>query len=279
MAPSTPDLSPAPRPRIPQPRKRVGCEALIPWSWAEVLAIVGTVILSTAAGTAVMQSELANLLPSVGKVGVRTLVLIATYAVQFIVLAVMVRRRHTTFAVLYRLPLTAGSAHTVRTLCGDQAPEMTGRRRAATWLSAAGVTVGLFVVLRTAGMLWVLFTQAIGWMPPTSNQLYDLFGRSQFGLALAVVAVVVVAPLIEEVIFRVVVQGWVGDRAPAWVAVAVSSLMFALSHLSLWALIPNILLGAATGYLSARRSTLWPAVALHAAYNASLVWAAFYTVL
>lgn len=267
---------PTPTPRI---RQRIGCEALIPWSWGEALVVILTVALSTAAGTLVMRSELANLMPSVGKVGVRILVLIATYAIQYIVLAFMVRRRHTTFPVLYRLPLSAHTAQTVRTLCGDHSPDLSGWERVRTWLTAIGSVLGLFLLVRIAGMGWVLLTESIGWLPPSSDQLYDLFGRSEFGLALAITAVVVVAPLVEEIIFRVVVQGWVGEKAPAWVAIGVSSLLFAASHLSLWALVPNIVLGIVTGYLAYRRATLWPAVILHAIYNASLVWAAFYTVL
>ena len=272
MLPETPTSRPVARPRV-------GTQTLLPWGWGEALTVLLLVAASVGLGAAVMQSRLAELLPSVGKVGVRTLLLIAFYSLQFTVLAYFVHRRQSSFAVLYRMPWSGATASTVRSLDPAHSTELSAGARATAWLGSAALVLLFTVILRAGGILWTVATQAIGWLPPQSNQLYDLFGRSPVGVALAIVAVVVVGPLVEELTFRVVIQGYLVRRLPTWGAVGLTSVAFATSHLSFWAFVPNVALGLATGYLAQRRATIWPAVALHAIYNASLVAAAYYSVL
>jgi membrane protease YdiL (CAAX protease family) len=59
----------------------------------------------------------------------------------------------------------------------------------------------------------------------------------------------------------------------------VTALFFALYHASLWAFIPHFVLALTLGYLAVSRKTLWPAIILHAAYNATLMAAAYYLTL
>lgn len=272
MGPESPTSRPVARPRV-------GTQALMPWGWGEALTVLLLVGASVGLGAAVMQSRLAELLPSVGKVGVRTLLLIAFYSLQFTVLAYFVHRRQSSFAVLYRLPLSRPAATTVRSLSPVHSTELSAGARATAWLGSVLLVLTLTVLLRIGGILWTVATDAIGWLPPQSNQLYDLFGRSPVGVALAIIAVVVVGPLVEELTFRVVIQGYLTRHLPTWGAVTLTAMAFAASHLSFWAFVPNVALGLATGYLAHRRATIWPAVALHAIYNASLVAAAYYSVL
>ena len=273
----------APEPR-PQPRRRTAPSqrdgASLPvarpeWRGFEALlalALVGTSILVT---MTVLGSPLADLLPSVGKIGVRTILIFTFYGVQLIALAFFAHRRHVGFSALYRLPMRFDHAVTVRKLYGGSSAELTASQRARTWLAATAWVLGTLIVLRIGGVFWTLVTEGIGWLPP-SGELADLFGRSTFGLVLAVVTVVVAGPFVEELVFRVVIQGWLRRRLTEPLAVGFTAVLFALSHLSWWALIPNIALGVATGLLASRRDTIWPAIVLHSLHNATLVAAAFF---
>lgn len=74
-------------------------------------------------------------------------------------------------------------------------------------------------------------------------------------------------PLVEELAFRGLLQGWLRERVGAKGAIALSSLIFALMH-GIPALIPALLLvGGLLAWLYETSGSLWPSVAMHAAFN------------
>jgi uncharacterized protein len=97
------------------------------------------------------------------------------------------------------------------------------------------------------------------------------------GLA-ALLSVIVLQPVVEELLFRGLLQGWLAAR-PGWLSaccgitranLAVSLLFAALHfihHPPLWAvgvLLPSLLFG----YFRDRYGSVYPAIALHVFYNA-----------
>jgi membrane protease YdiL (CAAX protease family) len=88
---------------------------------------------------------------------------------------------------------------------------------------------------------------------------------------LAFLAVAVVAPVVEELLFRGVVLESLRRRGPA-IAIGVSAFLFGLAHLepSLFGLATKTAGGVVLGLLYWRRG-LWASIAAHAAYNGSLV--------
>lgn len=96
----------------------------------------------------------------------------------------------------------------------------------------------------------------------------------EWGLILFQVAVA--APIMEEVVFRGVVQGWLprasflsnaGRKQKAMLAVVGSSLFWALSHSSWPDPIPLFFLGLGIGFLAYRTQNLLPGIILHALFN------------
>jgi membrane protease YdiL (CAAX protease family) len=84
-----------------------------------------------------------------------------------------------------------------------------------------------------------------------------------------ILALVVVAPLVEEVFFRGFLfqgfrkkYGWVG-------AMLLSSAIFAAAHLDPVTLIPTFVLGIVLSYVYHRSNSVWPGVILHFLINAS----------
>ncbi|MBL6721570.1 MAG: CPBP family intramembrane metalloprotease [Planctomycetes bacterium] len=116
-----------------------------------------------------------------------------------------------------------------------------------------------------------LVAHLLRWLPlPSSaaapSALVDLV---EGGSTLTLVAVFALSPaVVEELLFRGTVLGaLLRDGRPAR-AILTSAGLFALAHLSLHRLPPTFALGCVLGVVAWRTRSVWPAVVLHAAYNA-----------
>ena len=235
-----------------------------------------TVLLAVAMllSAGVLQNQIVSIMPSAGQSGVRAGVLFVVYLVELVGLSYCAYRHREKFVDFFRLRISKQEASK------QGAQEKKNDSQGATtlsngWVSAAYV-IAFLVGLRVLSMLWSLFTQEIGWRIAGASDVVDLFGTTNFGLILTIVLVVILAPLVEELVFRGLIQKWLSTRLGMWTSIALTSLLFAMYHLSFWAAPLNIALGVCTGYLAQKRSTLYPALALHITYNATLVLAAYY---
>jgi membrane protease YdiL (CAAX protease family) len=121
--------------------------------------------------------------------------------------------------------------------------------------------------------------------------------RDPWTLASTFVGVVIVAPIVEELLFRVVLQGWlerlmndlprgnhqiatvegdvdsIGEPQPtttrSWPAIMASSAIFAAMHYRDGSAdpVPLFFLAVVLGYLYQQTHRIWPSIALHAALN------------
>ena len=234
------------------------------WNWSDLLLISITLIIAFFVSSNVMRSTLAELLPGTGQATLRLILLLVFYVIEILVVVYIAHRHNYRFSILYRL----------RPASEDAAPGL-GKRVGEIGMSSL-LIFGFLVLTRGFGMLWSFATDAIGWHPTSTGDVLTMFGTSQQSIVLAVICVVVLAPFIEEIIFRGVFLPTLDMMMPLWVAVAVTAMIFAVYHASLWAFIPHVVLGLATGYLAVECRTLWPAIILHALYNATLVAAPFF---
>ena len=107
---------------------------------------------------------------------------------------------------------------------------------------------------------------------PLSGWEEDLFASMSGDTLLAVLLVVVLAPVVEEMLFRgLLLRGFLA-RYPRWPAIAASALLFGASHLNIYQFAVGVLLGLPLGWLYERTRSLIPCIALHAAYNACVTW-------
>lgn len=147
-------------------------------------------------------------------------------------------------------------------------------------LAALPMVVGVLSLMSLIGELVGMPAPAVG------HELLEQVLRSDdaVGLVLMIVAVVAVGPFFEELIFRGVVQTTllgvfgVGRR---WLIVGVSALIFATIHVGAatfdpegaggvpWHALPGLaVLGVMLGWLYEKTGSLWPAVIVHAGFNA-----------
>jgi membrane protease YdiL (CAAX protease family) len=85
----------------------------------------------------------------------------------------------------------------------------------------------------------------------------------------------VVAPIVEEIIFRgYIFAGLRNDFG--WVKAAIiSSLLFSIIHFQITAFIPIFILGMIFAYLYQRSNSIWPAIIMHVSTNTIALVAAF----
>jgi len=87
----------------------------------------------------------------------------------------------------------------------------------------------------------------------------------QFALSLVLLAGL--APVVEELVFRGLLYGWLEGRWGARVAFVVSSLAFAAAHIELKHVVLVLPLGFVFGWLRRRTNSLMPSMAAHIVNN------------
>jgi sodium transport system permease protein len=90
-------------------------------------------------------------------------------------------------------------------------------------------------------------------------------------LVVVVLALAVVPAIAEELAFRGVVLGALSTRLRPASAILLSALLFAISHGSLFRLLPTLVLGVLLGLIARRTRTLWPSMLAHALNNGILL--------
>jgi len=105
---------------------------------------------------------------------------------------------------------------------------------------------------------------------PPPGWFMELFARlfeSDKGIWAGVLRVVILAPIVEELIFRgVIFSGFQRIYSAIW-AIFFSALLFALFHLNPWQLGPTFLLGLLLGFVRLRTGSLLAAIFTHALHN------------
>ena len=99
-------------------------------------------------------------------------------------------------------------------------------------------------------------------------------GEASVAWRLAIlVSTVLLAPLAEELLFRGLLQSMLRRWMNTWLAIALTSLVFAAMHVGQWHAMGAIAaLSVALGYNYERTGRLLPAIVMHALFNAVNVW-------
>lgn len=106
--------------------------------------------------------------------------------------------------------------------------------------------------------------------PMSSNELatFARMGSDSFSMT---VAVCVLGPVLEEMLFRGIILRSFLRQYHRWPAIAGSAALFGFAHLNLYQYIAAVLVGMLLGWLYERTRSLLPCIALHATYNTACV--------
>ena len=105
----------------------------------------------------------------------------------------------------------------------------------------------------------------IEWLEPESTVPEGVV-REPLSMVLTGLAVVVAAPVGEEVFYRGLVFGGL-QRWGFWPAAVVSGAVFSGVHFDVGSFIPFFVIGVALAWLFWRKGRLWEAVAFHVLFN------------
>jgi membrane protease YdiL (CAAX protease family) len=83
------------------------------------------------------------------------------------------------------------------------------------------------------------------------------------------VAVAIIAPLLEELLFRGLLQKSLSHKLPIWAAIAISALVFGVMHMDFYAMPPLIMMGAIFGVIYHLTGSLRVTILLHLINNAA----------
>ena len=86
-------------------------------------------------------------------------------------------------------------------------------------------------------------------------------------LPIMLLALAVLPPIAEELVFRGILARALATRFPAIAAIAISAALFSFYHLSLVQAAPTFVLGCALGWLALRSDSIAPTIVLHATNN------------
>ena len=143
---------------------------------------------------------------------------------------------------------------------------------AGTSMRATAITLVPWVMMLVPAMVLVITTlvdieTSAFPLSDSERALFERLGDDDLATTLLGC---VIAPVVEEMLFRgVILRGFL-RRYEHRHAIWGSAALFGLAHLNIYQFVAALLLGAVSGWLYERSRSLVPCIALHATYNTSL---------
>ncbi len=150
------------------------------------------------------------------------------------------------------------------------------------------MTKGLYFFLASfplvwlAGLLWILILKFLinaGWgisLEPQS--LINIFENqnSYSSLFLLFILAIIIAPLAEELVFRAIVYRFIKNRAPAFLAMLLSSILFSLLHMNVVSFFSLVIVGISLCLAYEMSGNIMVPVFFHSAFNLNSIILIFF---
>jgi membrane protease YdiL (CAAX protease family) len=136
-------------------------------------------------------------------------------------------------------------------------------RTAVTMLLVPAIALTVPLLVAVSSTLTGLAT----WLFPMSDDEADMLGSFDSGTLGMILMVAVLAPVLEEMLFRGVILRSFLRQYPRWPAICGSAALFGFAHMNLYQYVTAVLMGMYLGWLYERTRSLLPCIALHATYN------------
>lgn len=143
----------------------------------------------------------------------------------------------------------------------------------ASLASTASLTL-MPVLALVPGMLVVSgwMSQLLGSVFQMSRWEEDAFTSMLSASPGAIALVCVLAPVLEEMLFRGVILRAFLLRYPSGTAIVHSAAIFGLAHMNIYQFVSALTMGLVLGWLYERTRSLFPCIVLHSASNSTIVW-------
>ncbi len=259
-------LYPGPGPgRKPAPtsgKQGPGNRLWAPWSAADVFAIIGLVVFGMVVIFSIMGAAIdlaTTLLPGVDGDFVNDSLLV------------------TAAGFFLQWAVTLGVAFTYLKLRGYSFDLSTmGFRRPVSWFEAVVLVFGLLLAFYTfLGFYNSILEQLLPRLVPEPQDVGEWYGFSFAGFIIALSQVALITPVVEEMFFRGIIHRGLERRLGFVGGALLSSLVFALAHVSYTLYIPIFILGFMFAFLAHHTRSLWPSIIAHFAVNSLAVLGQF----
>ncbi len=147
--------------------------------------------------------------------------------------------------------------------------DLTRRMAAGKWMAAT--LIGAGTALALTGIMSLVNIERL--LPEDAEMLSD-FVSGNFLLSL--VAIGLIIPLFEEVLFRGLILNELRKAMRIWPALLLQALIFAAFHLNLLQFIYTLPAGILLGLLYVRWGSLWAPIVVHVAWNSLVVCMNFF---
>ncbi len=134
----------------------------------------------------------------------------------------------------------------------------------------------IVLILASLGLLLGIIAPIMDMMPMPEWLIEVFLSMADHSLIYAIITAVVLAPILEEIIFRgIVLDGLLKNYSPPK-AIIISSLVFAAIHLNPWQFVSAFIGGLFIGWVYYRTRNLAYAIIIHAANNFFALAPAFF---
>ena len=123
---------------------------------------------------------------------------------------------------------------------------------------------GAMMPIMYAVIIFILSVIPEAWL---ADYIEAASALSQDSIIMAV-ATVLVAPLVEETIFRGLILSRLRQAIPGWLSVVISALLFGVCHGQIVWMCYAFILGLLLGMIALRSNSLWPSLLAHILFNA-----------
>jgi membrane protease YdiL (CAAX protease family) len=138
----------------------------------------------------------------------------------------------------------------------------------------SGVGDTLIVAVITAPTLLLGFWVIEGLGFPMYSGYLAHYVREGWPIWVGFVAIAVVTPISEELLFRGLIQPKLEQLVSSREALIVQAAIFSALHLSALILVTHFVMGLAFGWTRRRTGSVFPGMLLHSAWNAWVLWSA-----
>ena len=105
---------------------------------------------------------------------------------------------------------------------------------------------------------------------PLDLSTIKMFERMMYSGVVSFIAICIVAPFLEEMLFRgIILRGLLGNHSPLK-SILVSSILFGAIHFNIYQFVTACILGGFLGWLFYQSRSLWPCILGHAIYNTTV---------
>jgi hypothetical protein len=144
-----------------------------------------------------------------------------------------------------------------------------GRSSIAATVMLTSLPIVLLVPLLVVGLTTAIGLVAQLFPPSAADQ--SAFERLASGSLPVVVSACLLAPVLEEMLFRGIFLRSFLRRHDRATAIVMSSALFGLAHLNVYQFVAGFGLGLLAGWLYERTQSLLPCIVLHASYNCAVI--------